>query len=74
MNQPSLEQQKLAQLEALAEMAKITEEKIRNFNQESQKMAEKWQNLVDKKHESVNYSEEKYDSLFQLIEKDNEIN
>lgn len=49
MTQPSLEQQKLAQLEELAELAKVTEEKIRNFNQDSQKIAEKWQDWADKK-------------------------
>jgi len=49
VNQPSLEQDKLAQLEALAELAKAGVEKIYSFNQSSQKIAEKWQNIAKSK-------------------------
>jgi len=55
MTQPSLNQQKFAQLEELAELAKVAEEKICNFNQESQKMAEKWQDWAKKKRQSVGH-------------------
>jgi hypothetical protein len=58
MTQPSLNQQKLAQLEELAELAKVAEEKICNFNQESQKMAEKWQDWAKKKRQSVGHLED----------------
>lgn len=57
MNQPSLNQQ-LAQLEKLAELAKVTEEKIQVFNQQSQKIAQKWQDWADKKRKFINESEE----------------
>lgn len=44
-------------LEELAELAKIVEDKMRNFDRESQKIAEKWQNWAGRKHQSVNHQE-----------------
>lgn len=57
MTQPSLDPQKLDRLEELAEIAKIVEDKMRNFDRESQKIAEKWQNWADRKRQSVNHQE-----------------
>lgn len=58
MTQPSLERQKLAQLEELLELAKAIEEKIRIYDRESQEIAEKWQDRADKKRQSVNCLED----------------
>jgi hypothetical protein len=58
MTQPSLDRQKIAQLEELAELAQVAAEKIWNFNQESQQMAEKWQDWAKKKRQAVNRLED----------------
>lgn len=57
MTQPSLDPQKLDRLEELAELAKIVEEKMYNFDRESQTIAEKWQSWADRKRQSVNRQE-----------------
>ncbi|MCU0536801.1 MAG: hypothetical protein MUD14_23175 [Hydrococcus sp. Prado102] len=58
MTQPSLDRHKLAQLEELVELAKEIEEKLRIYNRESQRIAEKWQDRADKNHKSLNALED----------------
>ncbi|MFB2920035.1 MULTISPECIES: hypothetical protein [Aerosakkonema] len=49
MTKPSLNEQQLAELDEILNFAKEVEQKIKEFSEESEKIAQKWQRRAEKK-------------------------
>ncbi|MBW4576000.1 MAG: hypothetical protein KME08_12030 [Aphanothece sp. CMT-3BRIN-NPC111] len=49
MTQASLNEQQLAELDELLELARVAEQKLKEFSEESDKVAQKWQRKAEAK-------------------------
>jgi len=63
MIKPTLEKEELAELDELVMAAQELGQKLENFGQESQKIAEKWQSKAESKRHIQTAENQQYNSI-----------
>ncbi len=58
MKQPSLNENPLSELNEILELARLTEEKLKEFSEESKRIAQKWQLRAEAKRAAAHKHEQ----------------